>query len=108
MYCTRCGTNLRDEAHFCSQCGTQIAPIAPVETMRRLMLDKRDKKIGGVCAGFARYFGMDLVLMRIIWLAVSLGTGVGFLVYLGAWIVLPKDDGTQSGEIVAVPTHQRM
>jgi phage shock protein C len=60
---------------------------------RRLMLDKKNKKISGVCAGFARYFGMDLVLMRVIWLALALGTGVGFLVYLGAWIVLPSDYG---------------
>jgi phage shock protein PspC (stress-responsive transcriptional regulator) len=55
------------------------------------MLDKRNKKISGVCAGFARYFGMDLVLMRVLWLVFALGTGVGFLVYIAAWIALPSD-----------------
>jgi len=57
------------------------------------MLDKRNKKIAGVCAGFARYFGMDLVLTRVLWLGIALCTGIGFIVYLAAWIVIPSDYG---------------
>jgi phage shock protein PspC (stress-responsive transcriptional regulator) len=62
------------------------------------MLDKRNKKIAGVCAGFARYFEADIILVRVVWLALALGTGVGFLAYLAAWIVMPSDRGvaTQS------------
>jgi phage shock protein C len=56
------------------------------------MLDKRNKKIAGVCAGFARYFEMDVVLMRVLWLAIALCSGgMGFLAYLAAWIVIPSD-----------------
>jgi phage shock protein C len=99
MYCTKCGGEIHDTDVFCTRCGNRVAVLAPVspvwEAPRRLMLDKRNKKISGVCAGFARYFGMDLVLMRVIWLAIALGTGVGFLVYLGAWIVLPSDKGLE-------------
>ncbi len=59
---------------------------------RALMLDKRNKKIAGVCAGFARYFEIDVVLMRVLWLAVALCSGgMGVLVYLAAWIVIPSD-----------------
>ena len=61
------------------------------ETPRPLLLDKRNKKVAGVCAGFARYLGVDVVLMRVIWLGVALCTGVGFLAYLAAWIVIPSD-----------------
>jgi phage shock protein C len=97
MYCTKCGGETHDSDVFCTRCGNRVAALAatePVwETPRRLMLDKKNKKISGVCAGFARYFGMDIVLMRVIWLAIAIGTGVGFLVYLGAWIVLPSDKG---------------
>jgi phage shock protein PspC (stress-responsive transcriptional regulator) len=57
------------------------------------MLDKRNKKIAGVCAGFAAYFGIDVVLMRVLWLGIALCTGIGFLVYLAAWIVIPSDAG---------------
>jgi len=52
-----------------------------------------DKKIAGVCAGFARYFDVDVTLMRVIWLILAFGTGVGFVAYIVAWIVLPKDYG---------------
>ena len=48
-----------------------------------------DKKIAGVCAGFARYFGVDVTLMRILWIIVALGTGIGFVAYIVAWIVMP-------------------
>jgi phage shock protein C len=93
MYCTKCGIELRPFDNFCSQCGAPSALSPLPEPSRALMLDKRNKKISGVCAGFARYFGIDLVLMRVLWLVFALGTGVGFLVYLAAWIALPSDAG---------------
>jgi phage shock protein C len=55
------------------------------------MLDKHNKKVAGVCAGFARYLGVDVVLVRVLWLGIALCTGVGFFVYLAAWIVIPSD-----------------
>jgi phage shock protein PspC (stress-responsive transcriptional regulator) len=64
------------------------------------MLDKRNKKIAGVCAGFARYLGVDVVLVRVLWLAIALATGVGFLAYLAAWLVMPSDYGRSVSEAV--------
>lgn len=53
----------------------------------------RGKKIAGVCAGFARYLDMDVTLMRILWLALLLiSGGIVGLVYLGAWIIMPRED----------------
>ena len=106
MYCTKCGTELKDLDKFCSSCGNSTtpgasysapgyAPPAGPPPNPRLLLDKRNKKVAGVCSGFARHFGVDLVLMRVIWLAVALTTGVGFLVYLAAWIVVPSDEGVE-------------
>jgi len=57
------------------------------------MLDKANKKVAGVCAGFARYFEADVTLMRVLWLAIALGTGVGFIAYVVAWIIMPSDRG---------------
>ena len=65
---------------------------------RRLYRDPRRAKLGGVCAGVARYFGIE------VWLARCLAvTGVIFMgqivvpAYLIAWVVLDKaprfDDG---------------
>ena len=51
-----------------------------------------DKKIAGVCAGFARYFGMDVTVMRVLWLIVAFGSGgIGFVGYIVAWIAMPRD-----------------
>jgi phage shock protein C len=94
MYCTKCGMELREADRFCSGCGNRTAICGqPEMPPRPLMLDKRNKKIGGVCAGFARYFGMDIVLMRVLWLGIALCTGIGFVVYLAAWIIIPSDYG---------------
>src|SRR5580704_7818926 len=76
MYCTNCGVELREDDRFCSRCGSRTAVgVVATETPRPLMLDKRNKKIAGVCAGFARYFDVDVVLMRVLWLGIALCTG---------------------------------
>jgi phage shock protein C len=92
MFCTRCGVALEENDRFCPQCGkaTPLGSVAPADRMR-LTRDIVNKKIAGVCAGFARYLDVDVVLVRVLWLAVAICTGVGFLAYLAAWIVMPKE-----------------
>src|SRR5437899_12173011 len=59
---------------------------------RRLTLSTRDKKIAGVCAGFARYFDVDVTLVRIVWLILVFAPpGAGLIGYLLAWLIMPKD-----------------
>jgi phage shock protein PspC (stress-responsive transcriptional regulator) len=68
------------------------------------MLDKTNKKIAGVCAGVARYFEVDVTLVRALWLAIAVTTGVGFLAYLAAWIIIPSDHGrAMQGAIMPGP-----
>jgi phage shock protein C len=55
------------------------------------MLDKENKKIAGVCAGFARYFNVDVVLVRVLFLVLAIYPGVGLIGYIVAWIVMPKE-----------------
>jgi phage shock protein C len=55
----------------------------------RLYRDEQYKKIGGVCAGLAEYFNVDVSLVRVLFvLAVVLGGGGG-LAYLILWIIVP-------------------
>jgi len=93
MFCTKCGFELRDADNFCSRCGSRTTANVPVQTYRPLLLDKRNRKIAGVCAGFARYFDVDVVLVRFMVLILAVCTGVGFFAYLIAWIVIPADYG---------------
>jgi phage shock protein C len=94
MYCTKCGVELRENDRFCSSCGSRTANAPPEmqhDRPQALMLDKRNKKVAGVCAGFARYLGVDVVLVRVLTLGIALCTGVGFCAYLAAWIIMPSD-----------------
>jgi phage shock protein C len=91
MYCTKCGVQLGEDVRFCSNCGQRTALATPREMPQALMLDKRNKKVAGVCAGFARYLGVDVVLVRVLTLGIALCTGVGFCAYLAAWIIMPSD-----------------
>ena len=45
--------------------------------------------IGGVCGGLADYLQVDVVITRIIALAL-LATGSGLLLYILAWIIIPE------------------
>jgi phage shock protein PspC (stress-responsive transcriptional regulator) len=36
---------------------------------------------------------MDVTFVRVLWLAIAITTGVGFIAYLAAWIVMPSDYG---------------
>lgn len=90
MFCTQCGVALEAQDRFCRQCGHATGVGAPSPSGRRLTRDMEHKKIAGVCAGFANYLEVDVVLVRILWLVLAFGTGLGFIAYIVAWIVMPK------------------
>jgi len=96
MFCTRCGVQLTELDRYCRRCGLEGGTVPPWEPAPRLMLDKRNKKIAGVCAGFARYWRMDPTILRVVLLVLAICAGTGFLAYLIAWIALPSDGGQYS------------
>jgi phage shock protein PspC (stress-responsive transcriptional regulator) len=57
---------------------------------KKLFLDVENRKLGGVCAGLAAYFDIDVTIIRIVFLALLIGGGFGFWIYLIFWIVAPK------------------
>lgn len=104
MFCTQCGTNLDDQARFCTMCGKSTALAVPEAAgvgaagwtasaaPRRLRRIQARKKIAGVCAGFAEYFDMDVTLMRLIWLGLLImPPNIGAIGYIVAMFVLPKE-----------------
>jgi phage shock protein C len=101
MYCTNCGRQLHDEDNFCSQCGKATKPGCLVPA-QRLVRIREGKKIAGVCAGFACYLGVDVTLVRIIWLVIAFTAGVGIIAYIVAWIAMPMEERapTPQGELV--------
>ncbi|HSG56196.1 MAG TPA: PspC domain-containing protein [Paracoccaceae bacterium] len=55
---------------------------------RKLGLDREGGKIGGVCSGLARYFGIDPLVVRLLFVIGTVaGVGSLLLVYLVMWLV---------------------
>lgn len=66
-------------------------------TSKRLFRNENDKVIGGVCGGLANYFGLDPMVVRIIFVVVSLAFGTGVLAYLILWIAVPSSASIEIG-----------
>ena len=49
-----------------------------------------DRKIAGVCAGFADYFNIDPTIVRIIWAITSLFAFAGIVAYLVCALIIPE------------------
>ncbi len=58
---------------------------------KKLYKSNSDKKIDGVCAGIAEYFGIDSTIIRLIWVLVALFAGSGILLYIIAALVMPRN-----------------
>ncbi|WP_051215688.1 PspC domain-containing protein [Granulicoccus phenolivorans] len=58
-----------------------------------LKRSESDKILGGVCSGLAKTYGWDLTITRIVTAVIVLGTGVGPVLYVLAWLLLPSDSG---------------
>ncbi len=58
---------------------------------KRIYRSKNDKIIAGICGGLAKYFEVDPAIVRIIFILLFFFKGIGFLVYLIMWIVVPYD-----------------
>lgn len=70
--------------------GSNGAGGAVTPTRAILFRSPTDKVLGGVCGGVADYLGWDPVLVRALWVVLTLMTsGAGLLAYLIFWLVLP-------------------
>ena len=59
---------------------------------KRLTRNVKEKKIMGVCAGVADYYGIDVSLVRIGWEISVLAAGTGALAYAVLSFVLPEGE----------------
>ncbi|HEY2765618.1 MAG TPA: PspC domain-containing protein, partial [Pseudonocardiaceae bacterium] len=66
------------------------------ETMRDFWATRprrpEDRKVAGVAAGIGRRYAVDPVLVRVAFVVASFFSGIGVLLYLLGWLLLPGDE----------------
>jgi len=62
-----------------------------MEQPRRLYRNRYDTVIAGVAGGLARYFNIDPIIVRIIFVVLAFTGGGGVLIYIVLWIAVPED-----------------
>lgn len=70
---------------------------------RRLLRDGRNAMLGGVAAGFAEYLDVDPVLVRLGFVLLAFANGLGVLVYLAAWVLMPRRDPATAPSLAGPP-----
>jgi len=93
MYCTKCGIAVDEKANFCPDCGNPTGRNTfSTRAYPKLSRPREDRKIAGVCAGFARYLNIDITLVRLITVILAFWPlGLGVIAYIVSWIVMPND-----------------
>ncbi|HPT08627.1 MAG TPA: PspC domain-containing protein [bacterium] len=75
-----------------------------METIKKLYRSKTDRIIFGVCGGLGKYFNIDPLIIRLIFVAL-LFSGAGFFIYFIFVILVPSEDSKsninlETGEIM--------
>ena len=56
-----------------------------------LYRSESDRMLGGVCGGLGVYLGIDPTFVRLFFVLLFFGSGVGLLAYLALWIIMPGE-----------------
>ena len=65
---------------------------------KRLLRLRQGRIVAGVCAGLGDFFGVDVNLVRLAFGVLTVFYGLGILLYLIAWLILPEEG--EDGSIV--------
>ncbi len=58
---------------------------------KRMTRVEEGRMIAGVCAGLGRYLGLDVTIVRIIFVLLGLFAAGGVLLYLILWLIMPME-----------------
>src|SRR5215203_4182246 len=77
-------------------------PPEPAPARPQLRRSRTDKILGGVNGGLAEYSGIDALLWRVGFVALTLAGGAGVIVYLLLWVLMPAGPPAQPGSAAEV------
>ena len=102
LYCTKCGAANEEFAEFCVSCGDDLTKERAKKadkkdesaqtSEKKLLRSRTNKMITGLAAGLAKYFDMEVDLMRILWVIAFFISGSTIaIVYLIMAAVIPQE-----------------
>ena len=73
---------------------TGAGALPPIATLRR---SRTDRKLAGVAGGLGRYAGVDPLILRILFVVLTIFGGSGILLYVAGWLLI-ADDGEEESQ----------
>ena len=59
---------------------------------RRILRSRNERMIAGVAGGLATYFNVDPLVVRLGFALLSMVNGIGIMLYVLLWLLLPNED----------------
>jgi signal transduction histidine kinase len=75
--------------------------IADVTSTTSLRRDRAAGVVAGVCAGIAKQVGIDVAIVRIVFIALAFAGGIGIALYALLWVFVPEEG--QGGRSISIP-----
>jgi signal transduction histidine kinase/phage shock protein PspC (stress-responsive transcriptional regulator) len=84
-----------------------MAAMTSGAARRDLRRDPQNGMVAGVCAGLSKRLGVDPLLLRIVFAATTIASGVGLVAYVMAWILMPAEQADEGSLHAAISGHGR-
>jgi phage shock protein C len=59
---------------------------------KRLARSRKGQVVAGVCSGLGEYLKVDPNVVRLAFAVLTIFGGMGILIYMIAWVILPEED----------------
>lgn len=66
------------------------ATLEEEASVRKMFRDMEKRVVGGVAAGVSAFFGIDITLVRVLFIVLTFVGGLGAVIYVILWIALPE------------------
>lgn len=58
---------------------------------KKLYKANKDIKIDGVCAGFSNFFGIDVTIIRLLFVIFAIFGGTSIILYIICMLIMPRE-----------------